>query len=198
MVAIYIPVLQSAEQVYLHFAKSFHLDYKIAFMLRALHACNKAKDHKMTCLGTAVTYHRRCRKPLRTTKMIAVLAEMVEAAEDPYALLGDLRFVAVDWAAGLSCYLHGAQKGVAMAALGAVAVYRLESQVVAVDPGRPGLWRYILDPVHRAEGYVSLQAKEKAAECLVENTGESDAVIERSLEMLVGLAKKVDGSNAVS
>lgn len=78
---------------------------------------------------------------------------MVEAAEDPYALLGDSRFLTVNWAHGLSCYLHGAQNGVAMAALGAVAVYRLEAEVVVIDPARPGVWKYVLDPIPCTEGY---------------------------------------------
>jgi len=139
MVAIYIPVLASPSQIYTHVPKPFIPDYKTAFMLRALHACDEAKDHQITCLGTAVTYHRRCRNPLRMDKCTAVLAEMVEAAEDGYALLGDLRFLAGDWAAGLSCYLHGAQKGVAMAALGAVALYRLTFPADVRVPGFDGL-----------------------------------------------------------
>ncbi|KAM0710786.1 hypothetical protein Q7P35_001524 [Cladosporium inversicolor] len=125
MVAIYIPVLQSPDQFYTHVPNSYTPNYKIAFMLRALHASNEAKAHKITCLGTAVTYHRRCRNPLRTTKLMAVLAEMVDAAEDHDVSLGDLKLLAGEWAAGLACYLHGAQKGVVMTALGAVAAYRL-------------------------------------------------------------------------
>jgi len=100
-----------------------------------LHACDEAKDHKITCLGTAVTYHRRCRNPLRMAKWTVVLAQMVEAAEDSTFTLSDLKFVAANWAAGLSCYLHGGQKGVAMAALGAVAAYRLAFAENVVVPG---------------------------------------------------------------
>lgn len=144
---------------------------------------------------------------------------MVEAAEDPYALLGDLRFLAQDWAKGSACYLHGAQKGVAMAALGAVAVYRLESEVVAVDPLRPGLWKYVLDPVHCTEDDDPVQAKEKTVKGLVDKVEESDAVAEGLREapkcpeekpnesdaLLEGLlkaakspAKKPEESNAVA
>jgi hypothetical protein len=151
-------------------------------MLRALHAYNESKNNQITCLGTAVTYHRRCRNPLRTIKLIAVLDQMVEAAEDPYALLGDLRFLAKDWAKGLACYLHGAQRGVAMAALGAVAVYRLESEVVAVEGGMPGAWRYELGSVHCVEGEGSVETKEKAAKGLADKVGESDGVAEGLLE----------------
>lgn len=221
MVAIYIPVLPSATHLHTHLPNSHTLGLapKTAFMLRALHAYNEAKSNQITCLGNAVTYHRRCRNPLRLIKLIAVLDQMVEAAEDPYALLGDLRFMAKDWAKGLACYLHGAQKGVAMAALGAVAVYRLESEVVAVDPLRPGLWEYELGPMHWVEAEGSLEVKEKASKGLADKVEESDAVADGLLKttkcpegkanesdaLLEGLpkaakspAKKPEESNAVA
>lgn len=201
MVAIYIPVLQPAEQVYLHVHNAFNLDYKIAFMLRALHACNEAKDNKVTCLGTAVTYHRRCRNPLRMTKLLAVLAEMVAAAEDPYAPLGDLRFMAVDWAAGMSCYLHGAQNGVAMAALGAVAVYRLEAKEGIVVPGFLDLWKFALDPKLSAcctEGHAALKGTKKETKCLAKTVVESDVVSEGLLETLESPAKDLGEAGVLS
>jgi len=198
MVAIYIPVLQSPEKIYLPVPNSCPLNHKTAFMLRALHASNSAKAHKITCLGTAVTYHRRCRNPLRTTKLLAVLAEMVEAAEDPYALLGDLRFLAPKWAAGLACYLHGAQQGVAMAVLGAVAVYRLESRMVA-GPGELGLGKFVLGPGRCLEGEVEVEAKEEGAECLTEKMEEPDAMFERLAkeEAAERLTKKMEEPNAL-
>lgn len=122
MVAIYIPVLQSPKPVYNSLAKTYKLDYKKAFIFRALYACNEAKDNHFTCLGTAVSCNRRCRNPPR--KWTTVLAEMIEAAEDGCLSFEDLKVLAPDWAAGLACYLHGEQKGVAMAVLGAIAVYR--------------------------------------------------------------------------
>lgn len=201
MVAIYIPVLQPAEQIYLHVHNAFNLDYKIAFMLRALHACNEAKDKEITCLGTAVTYSRRCRNPLRTTKWMAVLAEMVAAAEDPYALLEDLRFMAVDWAAGLSCYLHGAQKGVAMAALGAVAVYRLVAKEGIVVPGLLDVWNFALDPKLSAcctEGNAALKRKENEAKCLAKNVVESDLISEGLLETSKSPVKDLGESDILS
>jgi hypothetical protein len=135
MVAVYIPVLQPAVQISTHALETYNLDYKTAFMLRALHACNEAKDSKITCLGTAVTYHRRCRNPLRMTKWTIILAQMVEVAEDATFTLSDLKSVAANWAAGLSCHLHGGQKDVAMATLGAVAAYRLAFPEDVVVPG---------------------------------------------------------------
>jgi hypothetical protein len=198
MVAIYIPILPSAAQAHTYLPTSHSLNPRTAFMLRALHAYNSAKNNQITCLGTAVTYHRRCRNPLRTIKLIAVLDQVVEAAEDPYALLGDLRFLAKDWARGLACYLHGAQKGVAMAALGAVAVYRVESEVMAVDCLRPGLWKYVLDPVHCMEGEGSLEVKEEAATGQAENVGESDAVAEGSLETPKCPEEKPNESDSVT
>ena len=45
------------------------------------------------------------------------------------------------------------------AALGAVAVYRLEIEVVAVNPLRPGMWKYVLDPAYCTEGDVPFEAK---------------------------------------
>lgn len=201
MVAIYVPILQPAEQVYLHVPNAFLLDHKIAYMLRALHACNKSKDNKITCLGTAVTYHRRCRNPLRTAKWMAVLAEMIAAAEDSYVLLGDLKFMALEWALGLSCYLHGAQKGVAMAALGAVVVYRLESKGGTVVPGLLDLWECALDPglwSCCAEGHAAPETQEKEAKCVVENVDESDAVSEGLLETLKSPAKNLGESGILS
>lgn len=198
MVAIYVPVLQPAKEIHLYLPNPFHIDHKTAFMLRALHAYNEAKDHKVTCLGTAVTYHkRRCRNTLRATKLMAVLAEMVEAAEDPYALLSDLRFLTPRWAAGLSCYLHGAQKGVAMAALGAVAVYRLEFRMVA-GSGVLGLGKYVLHPIHCTEGYGSLELKGDAAKCLARNMEEPDALFERLLKAAKCPEKNFGKPNAVS
>ncbi|GAB7327014.1 hypothetical protein MBLNU13_g10956t1 [Cladosporium sp. NU13] len=201
MVAIYVPVFQPAEQVYLHVPHAFHLDRKIAFMLRALHACNEGKDNKITCLGTAVTCHRRCRNPLRTTKLMAVLGEMVEAAEKPYALLGDLRFLAAEWTAGLSCHLHGAQKGIAMVALGAVAVYRLEAKEENVFPGLLNVWKFVLEQKSSyccAKGHAGLETKEGAAKCPAKNGGELEIVSERSLETPMCLEEKPDESDAVS
>lgn len=201
MVAIYVSVPQPAEQVYLHVPHAFHLDRKIAFMLRALHACNETKDNKITCLGTAVTYHRRCRNPLRTTKWMAVLAEMVEAAKDPYALLGDLRFMAPSWAGGLSCYLHGAQKGVAMAALGAVAVYRLEAMGGIAVPGLLDVWKFALSPGpsgYFAQGHASFKTKQKAAECSAKPVEDSDAVSEVMPKAAKYPAKDLDESDIVS
>jgi hypothetical protein len=198
MIAIYIPVLPSTEKVHTHSPKANTLNHKTAFMLRALHAYNESKYNQITCLGTAVTYHRRCRYPLRTTKLAAILAEMAEAAEDPYALLGDLRFLAVEWARGLSCYLHEAQKGVVMAALGAVAVYRLECEVVAVYGGLPGVWKYELGLVHCMEGEGSLEVEEEAAKGLAENVGESDDVVEGLLETPKCPEEKPDESDAMS
>jgi hypothetical protein len=124
MVAIYIPVLQTAEPVYTQSTQSRNLDYKTAFILRALHACNEAKSHGITCLGTAVTYNRRCRNPLRKLAIVLNVAEMIEAAENGTLYFEDLKLYGAKWADGLSCYLHGRQKGVAMAAMGAIAVYR--------------------------------------------------------------------------
>lgn len=126
---------------------------------------------------------------------------MVEAAEDPYALLGDLRFMAVGWAVGLSCYLHGAQNGVAMAALGAVAVYRLEAIGGIVVPGLLDVWNYALDPRSPgccAESHVSLERKEKVAECVAYNVEESGAMSDKSLETLKCLKEKPGESHAVS
>lgn len=122
MVAIYIPVLQSPEPVYTSLAKAYKLDYKKAIILRALYACNEAKDNHITCLGTAVSCNRRCRNSPH--KWTTALAEMIDAAEDGCLSFEDLKVLAPDWAAGLACYLHGKQRGVAMAVMGAIAVYR--------------------------------------------------------------------------
>lgn len=132
---------------------------------------------------------------------MAVLAEMVEAAGDPYALLGDLRFMAPSWAAGLSCYLHGAQKGVAMAALGAVAVYRLEAMDGIAVPGLLDVWKFALSPGpsgYFAEGHASLKTKQKAAECSAKDLDESDVVSEGVLNAAKSPAKNTGESDAVS
>lgn len=132
---------------------------------------------------------------------MAVLAEMVEAAEDPHALLRDLRFMAVGWAAGLSCYLHGAQNGVAIAALGAVAVYRLEAIGGIVMPNLLDVWKYALDPRSSgccAESHVSLERKEKVAKCVAESVEEPDAMSDKLLETLRCLKEKPDEPDAVS
>jgi hypothetical protein len=78
----------------------------------------------MTCLGTAVTYNRRCRNPPRKLAIVLTVTEMIEAAENGTFYFEDLKLYAAKWANGLSCYLHGRQKGVVMAAMGAIAVYR--------------------------------------------------------------------------
>lgn len=122
MVAIYIPVLQSPESVYNYIAKTYKSDYKKAFILRALYACNEAKDNHITCLGTAFTYNRRCRNSLG--RWTGVLAQMIDAAEDGTLGFEDLKIIAPVWADRLSCYLHGKQKSVTMAVLGAIAAYR--------------------------------------------------------------------------
>lgn len=51
---------------------------------------------------------------------------MIEAAEDRGVYLADLKGDAEEWAKDFACYLHGGQKGVKMAVLGAIAVYRME------------------------------------------------------------------------
>jgi hypothetical protein len=124
MVAIYIPVIQSAEQVYTEITQARNFDYKTAFIFRALHACNEAKNHRVTCLGTAVTYNRRCRNSIHKGTVMLAVTEMIETAEDGTVYFEDLKLLAMKWADGLSCYLYGRQKGVAMAAMGAIAVYR--------------------------------------------------------------------------
>lgn len=53
-----------------------------------------------------------------------MLAQMIDAAEDGTLVFEDLKVIAPVWATGLACYLHGKQKGVAMAVMGAIAVYR--------------------------------------------------------------------------
>ena len=143
---------------------------------------------------------------------------MVEAAEDPYTLLRDLRFLAVDWAAGLSCCLHRLQKRVGMAALGAVAAYRLEAKEGIAVPGLLDRWTFALDRTSSgccAGNHASLDTKETAEECLAEKGGGSDVVSEKPIETprlpeekfnesgavseaLLDAAKKPEESNAVS
>jgi len=182
MVAIYVPVVQSAAIFHPHIAIPYNLDYKTAFMLRALRACNEAKDNKITCLGTAVTYHRRCRNPLRMTKWAVVAAQMVAVAEDGTFTLGDLKFLAANWASGLSCYLHGAQKGVAMAALGAVVLYRQTFPGSVVVPRFRHLPMYVggYHPQARdTNGFSSSNAEDGAQKYLLaKSLDESDAVFE--------------------
>jgi hypothetical protein len=69
-----------------------------------------------------------------------------------------------------------------MAALWAVAAYRLESEVVAVDGGMPGAWKYALGSVHCAEGFVSLENTEEVAKGVADNVGEFDAMAKGLLE----------------
>jgi hypothetical protein len=141
MVAIYIPVIQAAEPVYAQITHSGNFDYKTAFILRALHACNEAKGYHVTCLGTAVTYSRRCRDPLY--KLTVTVTVMIEAAENGTFYFEDLKLYAAKWTDGLSCYLHGRQKGVAMAAMGAITVYR---QTFPTSVVVPRVQRLILTP----------------------------------------------------
>jgi len=182
MVAIYVPVVQSAGIFIPHIVIPYNHDYKTAFMLRALRACNEAKDNKITCLGTAVTYHRRCRNPLRMTKWAVVAAQMVAVAEDGSFTLGDLKFLAANWAAGLSCYLHGAQKGVAMAALGAVVLYRQTFPGSVVAPHfchLPMYPRGYRPQARYANGFPSLGTENDAQKYLLaKSLDESNAVFE--------------------
>lgn len=129
MVAIYVPSLQASSPNTTTYpaqtsTSTTLTNNKIAFFLRALHAYNKAKHNRLTCLGTAVTCNRRCRNPLYESKWAVVLDEMIEAAENRNLCLADLKGEAAQWAKGLACYLHGGQKGVAMGVLGAIALYR--------------------------------------------------------------------------
>jgi hypothetical protein len=110
MVAIYVPVIQAVEPVYTQVTQTRNFDHKTAFVFRALHACNEAKDHRVTCLGTAVSYNRRCRNPLYKLTIVLTVNEMIEAAENGTFYFQDLRLYAAKWADGLSCYLHGRQK----------------------------------------------------------------------------------------
>jgi hypothetical protein len=167
MVPIYIPVLQSAEPVYAHLTQPRNLDYKTAFILRALHACNEAKDHHITCLGTAVTYDRRCRNPLRKLAIVLIVTEMIEAAENGTFYFGDLKLYAAKWADSLPCYLHGRQKGVAMTAMGAIAVYRqtFPANVVVPRVQRLGLTAGLVSAVKRyPSGFLSRSTSNKALE----------------------------------
>lgn len=132
MVAIYIPVLQSPEPVYDYIAKAYKLDYKKAFLLRALHACNEAKDNHITCLGTAVSCNRRCHNSL--DRWAGVLTQMIDAAEDGTLGFEDLKIIAPVWADRLSCCLHRKQKGVTMAVMGAIALYRQTFPASVVVP----------------------------------------------------------------
>lgn len=185
MVAIYIPVLQSAAPVYSSVAKTYKLDYKTAFILRALHACNEAKDNKITCLGNAVTYSRRCRNPLH--KWTTVLAEMIEAAEDGTLYFDDLKFLAAGWAAGVSCYLHGSQKGVAMATLGAVALYRqtFPANVVVPRVTHLPLKGGVLSSIDRyVEGCLTGKKKLEALKRQAKKLNEVALVLEKSLDLV--------------
>lgn len=91
-------------------------------MLRALGIGNEDRNNRFTCLGTAITYNRRCRMPLHM--WIEVLVEVMEAAEDRSVRLADLRNKANCLGSRLSCYHHVAQPGPGMIALGAIALYR--------------------------------------------------------------------------
>jgi hypothetical protein len=168
MVAIYIPVLQSAEPVYTQVIHSRNIDYKTTFILRALHACNEAKSHGITCLGTAVTYNRRCRNPLRKLVIVLIITEMIEAAENGTFYFEDLKLYAAKWVDGLSCYLHGRQKGVAMAALGAIAVYRqtFPGNVIVPRVQRLGLTAGLVSSAVKRHppGFLSRSTTDKALE----------------------------------
>jgi hypothetical protein len=90
MVAIYVPVIQAVEPVYTQVTQTRNFDHKTAFIFRALHACNEAKDHRVTCLGTAVSYNRRCRNPLYKLTIVLTVNEMIEAAENGTFYFQDL------------------------------------------------------------------------------------------------------------
>lgn len=122
MVAIYFPHPKPAVSVDESITKSHELDDKTVFILRALHACNEAKDSLFTCLGTAITYNRRCRNPARA--WFDVMAEVAEAADSRDIRLADLKDKANAWGARLSCYHHFTQAGPGMAVLGAIALFR--------------------------------------------------------------------------
>lgn len=74
----------------------------------------------------------------------------------------------------------------------------MESEVVAVDGGLLGVWKYGLHPGHCAEGCVDLEAKEKEVKCVEKNFDGCDAVVERSLETTKSPEEKPMESDAMS
>jgi hypothetical protein len=104
---------------------------------------------------------------------------MVEVAEDATFTLGDLRFMAANWAAGLSCHLHGAQKGVAMAALGVVAAYRLAfpENVVVPYALRLPMYGVELGSMDRCrEDYLCPETNDQVLKWPTRSPNESDVV----------------------
>jgi hypothetical protein len=204
MVAIYVPVLQSAEPVYTHLTHTRNVDYKTAFILRALHAYNGAKDHRITCLGTAVTYDRRCRNPLRQLAIVLTVTEMIEAAENGTFYFEDLKLYAAKWADGLSCYLHGRQRGVAMAAMGAIALYRqtFPANVVVPRVKRLGLTPGIVSSAVKRHppGFLSRSTTDKVLELVMtaKKCDKSCAVLGKSIvKTLEWIANEYDESHAL-
>lgn len=122
MVAIYFPQPEPAKPIKMCAVSFECLDQNIDFLVRALHARNPSKDNHITCLGTAVTYNRRCLRP--SHHWLTVVNEIVEAADDRTLRLADLKGKAAVWGARLSCDLHFTQAEPAKAVLGAIALYR--------------------------------------------------------------------------
>lgn len=122
MVAIYFPQPEPAKPIKTYAVSFECLDNNTDFLVRALHARNLSKDNHITCLGTAVTYNRRCLRP--SHHWPTVVNEIVEAADDRTLRLADLKDKAAVWGARLSCDLHFTQAEPAMAVLGAIALYR--------------------------------------------------------------------------
>jgi hypothetical protein len=204
MVAIYVPVIQAVEPVYTQVTQTRNFDHKTAFIFRVLHACNEAKDHRVTCLGTAVSYNRRCRNPLYKLTIVLTVNEMIEAAENGTFYFQDLKLYAAKWADGLSCYLHGRQKGVAMAAMGAIAVYRrtFPANVVVPRVQRLGLTPGIVSSAIDHNPCVSLShnTTHKTLELALtaKKCDKSCAVLGKSIpKALVWIANECDQSHAL-